>query len=404
MMRILLLTAEYLPQPGGVGDYTAKLAEALTALGCQVCVLTAGEGAEQTEPWLVWRRVRGWGRKLHQDVRNAAKQFEADIVHIQYQTGAYEMKPAVNLLPAALSVPSVVTLHDLRMPYLAPKVAPLRRYVTRLLIENAHAVVVTNAEDESRLAGDAPSSNPDIYTLTQPLEPPAHLIPIGANIEVAPLANREQLRQQLGANPDTLLLGYFGLLNSTKGVHTIVESLQYLPATTRLVIIGGGIGTPEDEMYAEQLRATISRLGLDQRIHWTGYLGASEVSRTLQALDCAALPFSDGASYRRGSLLAMLAHGVPTITTPPHVPIDPSLRHERDVLLVEPDDAINLALAVEQIAANPELRQQLSQAGQHIACSFRWETIAQLHATLYQQLLDAQQTKQEQDEGSGFSG
>jgi glycogen synthase len=39
-MRICLVTGEYPPQQGGVGDYTHELATALAALGADVTVLT----------------------------------------------------------------------------------------------------------------------------------------------------------------------------------------------------------------------------------------------------------------------------------------------------------------------------------------------------------------------------
>lgn len=386
-MRVLLLTAEYPPQPGGVGDYTAELAAALAAQGVAVAVLTGAGEETGGGAFPVWRRVRNWSRRLRADVQAAMTEWRADLLHIQYQTGAFQMKPAINMLPSRLDAPAVVTMHDLHMPYLAPKVAPLRRYVTRLLIESCRAVVVTNAEDQARLLGVAPvTDDPDLYALSQPLTPPPVLIPIGANIAVHPAPDRAALRRGLGLPDDGTLVAYFGLMNHTKGVHTIIESLQYVPETTHVVIIGGGAHTPEDSEYDQLVRATIKRLGVAERVHWTGYLSAEEVSRTLQAADMAALPFSDGASYRRGSLLAALAHGLPTVTTPPHLPLEPALRDEREVLLVDAGDSINLALAVERLTMDADLRASLAERGRAVAGSFRWDAIAAQHRDLYEKI------------------
>ena len=383
-MRVLLLTAEYPPQPGGVGDYTAELAAALAAQDVAVAVLTGvGEG-QDSGAFPVWRRVRNWGRRLRSDVQSAMTEWGADLLHIQYQTGAFQMKPAINMLPSRLDAPTVVTMHDLHMPYLAPKVAPLRRYVTRLLIESCRAVVVTNAEDQARLLGVAPvTGDPDLYALSQPLTPPPVLIPIGVNIAVHPAPDRAALRQGLGLPADGILVAYFGLLNHTKGVHTLIEALQYVPETTHVVIIGGGAHTPEDAEYADVVRATIKRLDMAGRVHWTGYLSAEDVSRTLQAADLAALPFTDGASYRRGSLLATLAHGLPTITTPPHLTLEPALRDDHEVLLVDAGDAINLALAIERLTLDADLRTTLAGRGRSLVDSFRWDAIAAQHRDLY---------------------
>ncbi|MBA3468664.1 MAG: glycosyltransferase family 4 protein [Herpetosiphonaceae bacterium] len=397
-MRILLLSAEYPPMPGGIGDYTVELGHALQSQGAQVAIVTGSGPADPAESAVpVFRRVRGWGRHVREDVQAVMSEWQADILHIQYQTGAYQMKPAINLLPSRLDVPTLVTFHDLRMPYLAPKVAPLRRYVTRLLIESAAAVIVTNAEDQSRLAGaQSLVPDPDIYALTQPLQPAPMLIPIAANIAVQPLADRAALRAQLGMPADGFLVAYFGLINHTKGVDTLIESLQYLPATTRLVMIGGDATSSPDREYAQVVQATLDRLDLHERVIWTGYLSAEDVSRTLQAADAAALPFVDGASYRRGSLLAALAHGLPTITTQPRVPLDPPLRHNHEVLLVDPGDAINLALEIERLGDDPKLHAQLAQAARELARAFRWEAIAAHHLALYKQVQSHRQIEQPQ--------
>ena len=386
-MRVLMLTAEYPPQAGGVGDYTAALAGALAAQGVAVAVLTGVGGADETGAFPVWRWVRGWGRKLRPDVQAALAEWQADVLHIQYQTGAYQMKFAINLLPSRLHVPTVVTLHDLRMPYLAPKVAPLRRYVTRLLLESCRTVIVTNAEDQARLAGIAPPTNDsDIYALAQPLTPAPLLIPIGINIAVQPLQDRAALRERLGMAADGTLVAYFGLLNRSKGVHLVVEALRYLPTTTHLLVIGGSAITPEDRTYADEVQQTIARFDLAARVHSTGYLRAEDVSRMLHAADMAALPFSDGASYRRGSLLATLAHGLPTITTPSHVPIEPPLRDEHEALLVDADDPITLALAIERLSTEPALHARLAAASRRVADLFRWEAIAAQHRDVYASL------------------
>lgn len=386
-MRILLLSAEYPPQQGGVGDYTVNLAHALAQRHVEVAVLTSSGDVQENNSLTVMRTVRGWGRTLHTDVRSAMNEWQPDVLHIQYQTGAYQMKPAINMLPSLVSVPTVVTFHDLRMPYLAPKVAPLRRYVTRMLLERADAVIVTNAEDEARLAGDSPIEDPDVYSLSHALHPPPYLIPIGANIEVCDMPDRAAARHAVNVADDQVLVAYFGLLNSSKGVHTIIEALPYLPSNVQLMIIGGGTSTPADEEYGQQVRTTIDDLNMADRVRWTGFLDACEVSRMLQISDLAVLPFADGASYRRGSLLATLAHGIPTITTAPRVPIEPTLRHEREVLFAPADEPISLALAIERLAADPALQQRLSAAGKRVANAFRWETIAARHEDVYRDLV-----------------
>jgi glycosyltransferase involved in cell wall biosynthesis len=47
----------------------------------------------------------------------------------------------------------------------------------------------------------------------------------------------------------------------------------------------------------------------------TGPLPAAEVAECLRACDLVVQPYPDGASTRRGSLMAALANGVPVVTT-----------------------------------------------------------------------------------------
>ncbi len=381
--RIVLLSAEYPPDPGGVGDYTHNLAQQLHELGVPLLVLT-GVGAAQDEPFPVWRRITSWGRGLRNQVHAALQEWQADALHIQYQTGAYAMKPAINLLPSRLSVPTLVTFHDLRMPYLAPKVAPLRRYITRLLIEGARHVIVTNAEDQARLLGTAaPSNDPDVYQLTRPLQPAPTLIPIGVNIAVSAAVERSALRQQLGYTPQQTVIVYFGMLNRTKGVHTIIQALAELPAAYQLLIIGGMAQTPPDQEYAAEINQLIAELGVAERIQNVGYVPAERASELLQAADLAALPFLDGAAYRRGSLLATLAHGLPTLTTRPHMQLDPALHHEHNIMFVPVEQPAALAESIEQLATSPELRQRLAASGPRLAAAFRWEAIGDRHLKVY---------------------
>ena len=85
------------------------------------------------------------------------------------------------------------------------------------------------------------------------------------------------------------------------------------------MMVGGGLGSsdPTNRATARALDALADELGVSAELIWTGYLEPPEVSAALLSADMAVLPYADGASFRRGSLLAVLAHGLPVITTTP---------------------------------------------------------------------------------------
>lgn len=379
-MQLTLLSGEYPPQPGGVGDYTRQLAIALRGRGHTVSVLTiqggrllaygAGDEARTlpgTRAGLTWS-VRCWPAVIA-----ALRELRPDWLHIQYQTGAYAMRPGVNFLPWRLrGLPArprvAVTFHDLLVPYLFPKAGPVRGWVNRRLAADADAVVATNRADLAQLSPFG-----------------ARHIPIGSNIPVAPPSGYtpERWRAELGVGQGELLVAYFGLLSPSKGVDVLVEALAGLARPWRLLLIGGAAHLPSDQAHAQAVRARVAELGLGERLIVTGHVAPEEVSAHLLAADLVALPFRDGASFRRGSLLAALAHGRPLVTTRPADSADAALLAPA-AALVPTGDSAALAVVLAQLADDAGTRAALAAAGPPLAARFSWETIAAQHEALYQ--------------------
>ncbi len=94
------------------------------------------------------------------------------------------------------------------------------------------------------------------------------------------------------------------------------------------------------------------------------------------------MPYHDGASLRRGTLMAGLAHGRPLITTHPTHPL-PELRHGENVWLVPPADAAALGEAIRQLGGDASLRAQLGTAAQLLAEQFTWDKIAAQTAVFF---------------------
>jgi len=454
-MNLAFLSGEYPPQPGGVGDYTHQLAVALRQRGHAVAVLTiqggrllayapppgAAPGEEEPRQILGAHTGLNWSPRCWPAVVAALDQLRPSWLHIQYQTGAYNMRPGINFLPWRLrSLPGrpmvAVTFHDLRVPYLFPKVGPLRQWVNTRLAADSDAVIATNPSDATQLRALIPqpsalspqhfalsaqhsalsTQHSSLSTLPGALStqhsaliphpsslstlPGAlstqhsalstqlalspQLIPIGSNIPVAPPPGYTPAawRARLGAPPDTLLVAYFGLLSPSKGVDLLVEALATLRRPWRLLLVGGGASVPSDLAHAQTVRARIAALGLAARVIETGHAEAAAVSAHLLAADLVALPFRDGASFRRGSLLAALAHGCVVVTTQPADPADAALLAPA-AELVPPNDPTALAAALARLAADAPARAARAAAATTLAAHFGWATIALRHEQLY---------------------
>ncbi|MDI7274769.1 MAG: glycosyltransferase family 4 protein [Anaerolineae bacterium] len=382
-MKVCLVTAEYPPQQGGVGDYTRELAAALRQRGVDAVVLTGGpvgsDGGCAAVP--VERRISSWGWRLWGALERALGALAPDVVHVQYQAAAYGLHPAVNLWPrlSRWRGVTVVTFHDLRVPYLFPKAGHLRFRAVVELARSAARAVVTNAEDQATLA-------PHLA------QPPA-LIPIGSNIhpEAPPGYDRAAWRMQAGAHETTTVLAYFGFLNESKGGEELVRALALLRQQgldVRLWMVGGQVGhsDPTNRAYLSRLRELIAQLGLEPFVRWTGFTVAQEVSANLLAADLCVLPYRDGASFRRGSLMAALAHGLPVVSTWPRVPLS-GLVDGENVALVPPGDVGALASRIAALLADAAARRRLGEGARALSAHFGWDSIAARTCEVYHEVL-----------------
>lgn len=370
-MKIGLITGEYPPMRGGVGDFTRALGGALARLGHGVHVITGQALEAQGESGAVGvhRLVRRWDWPSLFRVRRLVGQLGLDIVNLQYQAAAYGMTLPIHFLPRLIDMPAVATFHDLRAPYLFPKAGRLRRRVLLALARGARGVIVTDPEDAHALQREA-----GIRRLTQ--------IPIGSNIALdpPPAYSRGAWRARLGLSADEFLIGYFGFLSASKGGETLAQALARLANAgrpVRLILIGAPAGSsdPTDVEYGARVQSLIDRLGLGGRILRTGFIRAAEVSAHLLACDAVALPYRDGASLRRGSLMAALAHGCPVVSTTPAVPHS-GLFDGENVRLVPPEDPAALAQALAELMDAPGARARLSRGARSLADEFTWEKIA----------------------------
>ncbi|MCC6606376.1 MAG: glycosyltransferase family 4 protein [Anaerolineae bacterium] len=407
-LKIGLVTGEYPPMEGGVGAFTAELAKALHELGHTVHIITSREARPPDAPRTftsavapidigfaqLHPRINRWRWPSLAVIADIVIRHELDVVNIQYQPAAYNMNSAaINFLPWRLKnvAKTAVTFHDLRVPYLFPKAGRLRQTAVNFLARSADGVIATNPADYQSLISTLQS--PALFQrrgAKAQRERPMAQIAIGSNITVHPTNHieTEEIRQSLGLQPQATLLGYFGFLNESKGADTLIEALAGLDGRFHLIFIGGQTGASDaanNQTFLHGLRAQIDALGLSERVHWTGFLSDARVSAHLQAADLLVMPYRDGASLRRGTLMAALAHGRPLITTAPTAP-SPLISGE-NCCLVPVGNAGALATAVQTLADDAALRQKLGLGAAELAGQFSWEKIAAETAAFYQLLL-----------------
>lgn len=362
---------------GGVGAYTHILAEHLAAAGHTVSIATSPPALAQTSPVTVSPCVTGWNSLgTVSALRAWAHAFQPDVINLQYQTAAYAMAGLIHALPAVLGYPFVTTFHDLRPPYLFPKAGPLRRALVMQMAKTSSGAIITNHEDAAALAALAH----------------VRMIPIGSNITAAPPAEaRASARAASGTAPGAPLIGYFGLVNHSKGLDVLLRAVRRLidgGLPVRLMLIGAvaGDSDPSNRAYMAQIDSLIDALALRPHITRTSYLSDDQAAAHLAAADVIALPFADGASFRRGSLLAALHQGRATVTTQPQVPVPEFMRAGALMLVPTGDDAA-LADGLKRVLTDAPLRASLERGALALSADFAWPNIAAATADFFAQTI-----------------
>lgn len=395
-MNIGLVTGEYPPMQGGLGDYTRELARALIDLGHDVVVITSAQLADRADDASIHVEpiVRNWSWRCWHTIADAAQRFDLDVLNIQYEPAAYAMQVGINFFPwwyarRSKHIPIVTTFHDLLVPYLFPKAGRLRWKVVEQLARRSDAVIVTNEEDRLRMTADSRQPTAGFQAPTSNLQ----LIPIGSNIHQVALTNfdREVERARWGADQKDWLIGYFGFLSMSKGGQILMQTLAILIEqghAARLLLIGGRSGSsdPQNVRYAAEVDAAIASLGIGNCVRRTGFLEPAQVTAALRAVDVMALPYADGLSFRRGSLMAALTHGKAIVSTQPSITL-PEVIDAENCLLVERENAAALAEGIRRVMCEPHLRARLENGASELSRQFSWGTIAARTVEVYRGVL-----------------
>jgi glycosyltransferase involved in cell wall biosynthesis len=132
-----------------------------------------------------------------------------------------------------------------------------------------------------------------------------HHLPVGSNISLCKI-NPDEAKKRLGLD-SKFVIGMFGTLHVSRLVDRLALAVEAALSNKRDVAVLY-VG-PNKDIVANSIKHLPVKLVAD------GALSAQEVSLRLQAIDLYVVAFNDGVSTRRGSLMAGLEHGLPTVGT-----------------------------------------------------------------------------------------
>ncbi len=350
----------------GTEEYTEGLVWGLNRVGIQV--LGVGRKVQAILPdraclGLEARRKRSWWQKWWWEnigIRSSLK--DVSLAHIPYM-----MHP-----PNRLSVPTVVTVHDL-IPYrLQAYHGRLRERVyfsqIRKYLPYATQIVAISQSTYRDIADFFPQLIPNVTVIANGVHPD-YFHPVAVE-------QMERLTASYGLKRRPRLL-YVGGYDARKNVRTLLEACQEIYSRKKdgeLVLVGALNHEPTLKMIAE--------LGLEERVIATPYLLRSEVVGLYQAADVFVYPSTyEGFGLPPAQALAM---GIPVIAS--NIPAVSEVVGDSG-LLVSPSDVDAWVETIARVTQAPALAQKMAARGRARAEDFSWENIADQYQKLYRRLV-----------------
>jgi glycosyltransferase involved in cell wall biosynthesis len=294
-IRWHILTGEYPPGSGGVGDYTAQLAEALAGAGDAVTVWVPG----RTLPDRFGRESR---RVLDDAVRHTP-----GIVLLQYvpnALGAHGMNLAFCRWLRARAHRGI----DVRVMFHEPffyfgfarpwrnALAAVQRVMARTLLDASTAAYIST-ESWRRYLSPRNGATLDV-------------LPIPSNIPCAATPDDAERCRRAIAPRGEPVVGHFGTYGDhvERELKCVVPEIAGQVPAARFAFIGAGSAE-----FLSRLARSCPRIAA--RSWASGRIEAREVSCALGAADVLVQPYPEGVTTRRTSVMAGLQHGVPVVTT-----------------------------------------------------------------------------------------
>ncbi|MGQ9804369.1 MAG: glycosyltransferase family 4 protein [Anaerolineae bacterium] len=279
-----------------------------------------------------------------------------------------------HLLPRLSAIRTVFTLHDLIFLFHPETHKPLNRWFLTLMMPRflraADAVIAVSEctkRDAVRYYGIPEEKITVIYEGVNPRFRPANPETVAA------------VRRKYGL-PEHFIL-YVGTIEPRKNLTTLLEAFHHLAALRsgdlRLVIVG-----KRGWLYEGFFRR-LRELGLEERVHFTGYVPDEDLPALYSAADLFVFP-----SLYEGfglPVLEAMACGTPAVCS--NTSSLPEVAGNA-ALLVSPTDVRGLAEAMARALTDDALRATLRAKGLERAGEFSWARAARETLRVYQTVGD----------------
>jgi glycosyltransferase involved in cell wall biosynthesis len=166
---------------------------------------------------------------------------------------------------------------------------------------------------------------------------------------------KNEIRQRLKLQPTDTLLGVLGYMSPTKRFEDAVKALSFLPASYKLLIIGGtqatsaqGQAGKEAHHYEQLLVRLIYEAGLQNRVLLTGLFLNEQLPTYLDCVDLFLAPYSQAFSGSFSAASVLMAAKKPLIAS--NCPAFLEVQHQSQCLaLFQAEEVEDLVKTIKQL-------------------------------------------------------
>ena len=356
-MKIGIVTPYAYPMPGGVNDHVGSLYRVLRTRGHDVRIITSSHGLQKASEGDIIRVGKGFSVPFNgsmgtitlsptylQQMRQILERERFDVLHYHEP-----FVPFLSLVTLTLSTSvNVGTFHafgGLSISY---------EFGKRVLGHYAN-----------KLHGRIAVSPAARHFISRYFSGEYKIVPNG--VEPARYQRAVPIARYRDGVPNIL---FVGRMEPRKGLIHLLRAFRKLQrdgVRARLLIVGTGPGDREARRYV------LTRQLED--VEFLGRVPEAQKAQLFKTADIFVSPATGRESFGIVLLEAMSA-GAPIICSDIHG-YRGVVRRERDGILVEPGNADVLAASIRRLIDDPQLRAQLSRAGEERAQLFTWERVGQ---------------------------
>jgi len=372
-LKILQIYKDYYPPVrGGIEGHVNVLSHGLRERGVDVEVLVSNingkleietiDGITVTKvPQIIRLASAPLNYSLFYWIKKIGKKFDLLHFHLPNPTAV------ISFLMSGLKKKSIATYHsDIIRQRLTAK---LYRPFLRIFLTKIDCIIATSP------------NYIDSSIILRKYRQKCQVVPLGVNIarfkdHYSDLLPASSIRHSYGNR----ILLFVGKFRYYKGLHILIEAMKHINGM--LLLIGGGF------LEAELKRQAV-RDGLENKIAFLGELSDQDVNIFLRTCDVFVLPSVERSEAFGIVQLEAMACGKPVVCTELGTGTSYVTQHQKNGIVIEPNQPAALAQAINFLLDNPEIRLTYGQAGfERVKKYFSSDRMIDDIKTLYAQCLD----------------